>query len=79
MNLRSHRSAIGISQSRLARISGVSRFKICTYELGDGLLTVDEQDRIREALQAEATRLRSIPDQIDLAQALVTPKALGGG
>ena len=64
-NLRTHRGTLGISQSRLARLSGVSRFKICTYELGDTSLTPEEQSRIREALQAEAQRLRSIPVQID--------------
>ena len=66
MNLRTHRLALGISQSRLARISGVSRFKICTFELGSGSLNPDEQDRIRKALHAEADRLRDIPAQIDL-------------
>jgi predicted transcriptional regulator len=65
MNLRTHRSVLGISQSRLARLSGVSRFKICLFELGDGLLTSDEQIRIREALQAEAERLRQISTHYD--------------
>ena len=46
-------------------MSGVSRFKICTYELGAGSLTTDEQTRIREALQTEAERLRNISIQID--------------
>ena len=68
MNLRSHRNALGISQSRLARISGVSRFKICTYELGDSSLTADEQNRIRKALQAEADRLSRIRAQIDIGE-----------
>jgi hypothetical protein len=49
-------------------MSGVSRFKICTFELGSGALSEDEQDRIRKALHAEADRLRSIPPQIDLGQ-----------
>jgi predicted transcriptional regulator len=71
LSLRSHRSLLRISQSNLARLSGVSRFKICLYELGDGHLTPDEQNRIREALTAEAARLRSVPDQIALDQALV--------
>jgi len=44
----------------LARLSGVSRFKICLFELGDGSLTADEQTRIRAVLQAEAERLRQI-------------------
>jgi hypothetical protein len=41
-------------------MSGVSRFKICTNELGDVKLRPDEQIRIREALQTEAERLRNI-------------------
>jgi predicted transcriptional regulator len=63
-DLRSHRLKLAISQSRLARLSGVSRFKICTYELGDGSLRLEEQSRIREALHAEAERLRAIPADI---------------
>jgi predicted transcriptional regulator len=59
-NLRAQRNALKISQIRLARLSGVSRFKICTYEVGDGLLTSDEQARISEALRAEADRLRNV-------------------
>ena len=47
-------------------MSGVSRFKICTFELGSGSLSADEQDRIRKALHSEAARLRNIPNQIDL-------------
>lgn len=46
---REHRIALGISQSRLARLSGVSRFKICTNELGDAALTEEGQCRIRFA------------------------------
>src|SRR5437899_2603810 len=42
LNLRSRRRALRISQLRLARLAGVSRFKICIYELGDGSLTSDE-------------------------------------
>jgi predicted transcriptional regulator len=68
MNLRSHRNALGISQSKLARISGVSRFKICTYELGSGSLSLAQQSRIREALQMEAERLRKISIQIESGQ-----------
>ena len=64
-NLRRSRIALGVSQSRLARLSGVSRFKICTYELGDGALTPEQSSRIREALQAEAERLRKIPVRFD--------------
>ena len=49
-------------------MSGVSRFKICTYELGDGSLTADEQSRIREALHAEAERLRNISVRVECGQ-----------
>jgi predicted transcriptional regulator len=62
--LRSHRAALGISQSKLARVSGVSRFKICVFEVGSGSLTPDEQRQITEALQAEAKRLRCAAAQI---------------
>ena len=78
MDLRSHRIAIGISQSRLARLSGVSRFKICTYELGDSSLTADEQSRIRGALQAEANRLRRIPAEINVDFNGVEPRLEAG-
>lgn len=68
MNLRQHRSALGISQSKLARLAGVSRFKICTFELGSGSLTEAEQELIRAALQSEVERLRSIPAEISLTE-----------
>jgi predicted transcriptional regulator len=65
MILRSHRRALGISQSKLSRLARVSRFKICSYELGNGALTADEQKCIRDALQAEVERLRSVPRDVD--------------
>jgi hypothetical protein len=46
----------------------VSRFKICTYELGGGGLSADEQNRVRKALQAEAERLRDIPADIEFGR-----------
>jgi hypothetical protein len=49
-------------------MSGVSRFKICSYELGDSSLTADEQNRIREALRAEGERLRNISTCIECGQ-----------
>ena len=66
MHLRLQRNALGISQSKLSRISGVSRFKICMYELDGGSLTPDEHRRIREALLSEANRLRNLPLSFDL-------------
>lgn len=56
-------------------MSGVNRFKICTYELGDGPLTADEQSRIREALHAEAERLRHIMIHVDFgSSAAIDPR-----
>lgn len=67
-DLRSHRGVLGISQSRLARLSGVSRFKICLFELGDGKLTDVEHAKLRAALQTEAERLRSLSTSINFGQ-----------
>jgi len=66
--LREHRITLGISQSKLARLSGVSRFKICTHELGDVALTANEQNRIQEAVRAEASRLRRVSTEIQFGQ-----------
>ena len=77
--LRSQREALRISQSKLARLSGVSRFKICTYELGDAAMSPDEQRQIREALQAEAERLRAITVQIEFGEPRSSPVAGGSG
>jgi predicted transcriptional regulator len=74
-NLRTHRNAIGLSQSGLARISGVSRFKICTFELGSGSLSSEEQRRIKLALEAEAARLRSVAAQLSLSEIDLTEGA----
>jgi predicted transcriptional regulator len=65
MKLRSQRNTLGISQSKLARLSGVSRFKICTFELGTGLLSEEEYDRIRQAFVGEAHRLRNLLNSIE--------------
>src|ERR1043166_3439803 len=50
-----------LSQTRLARLAGVSRFKICLFELGDGQLTDDEQRKIKAGLQSEEDALRGSP------------------
>ena len=65
IKLRSRREALGISQSKLSRISDVSRFKICMFELGGGSLNAEECQRIKSALEAEAARIRSVTS-IDL-------------
>jgi predicted transcriptional regulator len=72
--LRELRVALRVSQSRLARLSGVSRFRICTHALGDTAPTAEDQRRIRESLQSEAERLRNTSVQIDL----VRPPAVAG-
>jgi predicted transcriptional regulator len=67
--LRIHRNTLRLSQTRLAKLADVSRFKICLFELGDGKLTEDEQGRIRVALEVEAQRLRALPDSFSAAPA----------
>ena len=54
------RNRLGLSQAKLARLSGVSRFKICTAELGDTTLPPEDQEKIQQALQAEAARLHEV-------------------
>jgi len=78
-DLREIRISLGLSQSKLARISAVSRFKICTYELGDGYLSKDDQGRIRKALHAEAERLQNISLQIDFTQPRQSPAQESSG
>ena len=68
MDLRSNRNKLRISQSRLSLLAGVSRFKICLYELHEGTLTAEEQSLIRRALQAEASRLQNVRSEIDFGQ-----------
>jgi predicted transcriptional regulator len=67
-SLKSFRTALAISQSKLARLSGVSRFKICTFELGGGYLTADEQHRISIALTREAARLGLAAAQVNVQE-----------
>jgi transcriptional regulator with XRE-family HTH domain len=68
MELRAARKTLGLSQSHLSRLSGVSRFKICLFELGDGSLSIQEQDRIRGALQTETDRLRKLPESFEFSE-----------
>jgi hypothetical protein len=46
-------------------MSGLSRFKICTFELGDGLLSSEELRAIQIALEAEGDRLRNLHKQLE--------------
>lgn len=57
MNLKHFRTVMKLSQSRLARISGISRFNIVQAELGERPLRPDEAARIRIVIFQEAQRL----------------------
>jgi hypothetical protein len=59
-----------------ARADFSRQSKIITCELGGGSLNPEEWSRIRDALQSEADRLRSIPAQIELGE--LTPSDSGG-
>jgi transcriptional regulator with XRE-family HTH domain len=64
-NLISHRRVLGLSQSKLARLSGVSRWRINNYELGGEPLTPAELEKITAALHAETERLRNLSGYLD--------------
>lgn len=57
MDLKALRNRLRISQTRLAQLSDVGRFKIALYELGEGKLTDEEESRIESALRDEARRI----------------------
>jgi predicted transcriptional regulator len=65
-SLKKSRLSLGVSQSKLARLSGVSRFKICTFELGGTSFTIDDHRRIATALTSEAARLCAVAAQLTL-------------
>jgi hypothetical protein len=66
LELRTCRELLRLSQTKLARLSNVSRFKICLFELGDGALSAAEQRRVSEALRAELDRLQNISIHLDI-------------
>jgi predicted transcriptional regulator len=66
MDLKDLRRKLKISQTRLAQMSEVSRFKIALYELGEGTLSADECSRIVEALRSEARRIQE--ETLDIAR-----------
>jgi transcriptional regulator with XRE-family HTH domain len=70
VDLKTYRSQLRISQSALARLAKVSRFRIWNYEIGSGSLTEAEQQRIQAALVTEAERLQNIGGRIDFGDAL---------
>ena len=68
--LKSRRTLLRVSQSGLSRLAQVPRWKINSFEFGDDSLSSDELSRIREALQAEAQRLRALSDNFECAKEL---------
>ncbi|MEP7354708.1 MAG: hypothetical protein ABI824_15880 [Acidobacteriota bacterium] len=56
--LKTQRNLLRLSQSRLARLSGVSRYRICLHELGDLSLHSHELALLERALQKELCRLQ---------------------
>ena len=58
------RTKMRITQSELARMSGVPRLNICRHELGDRLLSLQERELITAALRKEADRLRIVADSL---------------
>lgn len=53
-------SLFGLSQSALARLSIISCYKLCTYELGTGTLEPSERDKIRSAFENEVSRFNKL-------------------
>jgi hypothetical protein len=68
-DFKSHRLGMRLSQSALARMASVSRFRLWASEQGECTLTPDEENRIQKALQREAERLNAISRNIDVAGA----------
>jgi predicted transcriptional regulator len=58
MSIRERRVRLKLSQLKLAHCAGVSRFKLCLYELGQGTLSTEEIARLEAAIAREAQRLR---------------------
>ena len=56
-DIRTRRSQLKISQSQLARLSGVSRFKLCMHELGDKALNEKDEKEVEKAIRNEAARI----------------------
>ena len=58
LEVKSERQKLQVSQARLARLAGVSRYKLGLAEFRAARLTAAELARIRRALRREAVRLR---------------------
>ncbi len=58
MNIRDRRLRLRLSQTRLAGLAKVSRFKICLHERGDQFLNAEELGRIQQVFREEAQKIR---------------------
>jgi hypothetical protein len=68
-DFKSYRLGMRLSQSALARMASVSRFRLWGSEHGTCTLTPEEKDRIQEALRRESLRLEAVSRKIDVAEA----------
>jgi predicted transcriptional regulator len=73
-NVHHKRMLLRLSQTRLAALSKVSRFKICLYERGDLSLTPHELLQIDEAIREEARRIHSKAGEILARPQYETPR-----
>jgi plasmid maintenance system antidote protein VapI len=64
--MRSLRTSIGVSQSGLARMSGVQRWRINAFELGDMDLSDEDLHKLEVAFQSHLDRLHNLPSSLDL-------------
>jgi len=66
IDVKAARQRMSISQLRLAKLSGVSRFKIGLHEAGNSQLSDQELTRIKAALRKEARRMRDLFEKVAL-------------
>jgi predicted transcriptional regulator len=57
-DLKTVRNSVHLSQSRLARLAGVSRYKICLHEMGELELASEELKRIDQAISDEVAKFQ---------------------
>ncbi len=70
------RKELGISQMKLARLSGVARSAISLAETGEGTLLPEEQKKIKAALLDELDRISKIRIPVETIKR--TPKMRAG-
>ena len=54
LQARNHRKKLNVSQVRLAKLAGVSRYRYVLWELDNGPLTLKELRRVGDALRRRA-------------------------